>query len=225
MTIYRATRAGLTQTLIRGDLLDQETRDAYRVVLPGQVRAVYSDPPWNPGNSTYWRTHAGLEPRSTYGAFLDAWVDVAAECQDRGAGDVLVEQSANVAHQDLLRAAVQRQPRWTLPERVVYPVRYGSGSRLLPNALIHFGSAGLLPTPYLDPSGMHGEAMTFRVFAGLHLAPGSVVVDPCTGKGMTSRAAHIFGLHFVGSELNPARLDVTLKWLRGQGYAVVEFKS
>lgn len=225
MNIYRATLHGLTQTLIRGDLLDQETRDAYRRLLPAQVRAVYSDPPWNPGNSTYWRTHAGLEPRSTYGAFLDAWVDVAAECIDRGARDVLVEQSANEAHQDLLRVAIRCESRWTLPEHAIYYVRYGSGAKLLPNALLHFGSAGLLTTPHLDPSGTHGEAMTFRVFAGLHLAPGSVVVDPCTGKGMTSRAAHIFGLHFVGSELNPARLDVTLKWLRGQGYDVAEVSS
>ena len=219
IAIYRATRRGLTQTLIRGDLLDVETRNAYRRLLPVEVRAVYSDPPWNPGNGTYWRTHAGLAPRETYDAFLDAWCTVAVECMDRGCMDVLVEQSANVTHQDMLRAAVRRQPRWTLRERTVYPVEYGSGSRLLPNALLHFTDDEPLTT---DPADMHGESMTLRALSGLRLNPGEVIVDPCTGKGMTSRAAHAFGLHFVGSELNPTRLDITLGWLKRQGYVVQE---
>ena len=221
MTFYLARLGSLTQTLFQGDLLDAETRDTYRVILPSKVRVVYSDPPWNPGNGTYWRTHAGLAPRATYDAFLDAWVDVVTECIDRGARDVLVEQSANVAHQDMLRAAIRRQPRWTLPERATYPVLYGSKAKPLPNALLHYGQADLTE----DPSGLRWEPMTRRALSGLDLRPGEVIVDPCTGKGMTSRMAHALGLHFVGSELNPARLDVTLGWLRRKGYDIREISQ
>lgn len=219
MKTYVATRAQQTQTLFQGDILDDEVFDAYRAVIrDGRVGAVYSDPPWNPGNGTYWRTHAGLEPRATYDAFCDAWVRIVALCQQWEATDVLVEQSANADHQNLLRAAIRRSPDWVLVEQQVYPVLYGSGSKLLPNALIHFGGSPLR----VSPEGCSGEVMTFRVFSGLRLGPGEIVVDPCTGRGMTSRAAHIFGLDFIGSELNPARLDITLKWLKKQGYSIVE---
>lgn len=222
-TVYRAIRHDLTQTLIRVDLEDPSTLDLYRRYLPEQVHAVYSDPPWNPGNATYWRTHAKDGRIASYDRFLDGWCAVAALCQERGARNVLVEQSANVAHQDLLRAAIQRCPGWRLLfERRVYTVQYGSGARLLPNALLHFGVSAL----DTDPTGMHGEPMTLRAVRGLSYLPvGGVIVDPCTGKGMTSRTAHAFGLHFVGSELNPERLGVTLKWLRGQGYDVAEVEA
>lgn len=221
MTIYRCTRDNLTQTLICSDLEDAATLDAYRQHLPEQIHAVYSDPPWNPGNATYWRTHAKDGRVAFYGRFLDGWCSVAALCQERGARNVLVEQGANVAHQDLLRAAIRRCPGWVWPERAVYQVRYGTGARLLPNALLHFGADGLLT----DPSGLHGEPMTLRAVYGLKLPPTGVIVDPCTGKGMTSRTAHAFGLHFVGSELNAERLSVTLKWLRGQGYTIAEVEA
>lgn len=220
-TVYRATLGPLTQTLIRADLEDPATLKLYQRYLPEQVHAVYSDPPWNPGNATYWRTHAKDGRIASYDHFLDGWCAVAALCQERGARDVLVEQSANVAHQDLLRAAIRRCPGWRLRERAVYHVEYGSGSKMLPNALLHFGD-GMLET---NPSYMHGEPMTLRAIFGTTPAPGSVIVDPCTGKGMTSRTAHAFGLHFVGSELNAERLDVTLKWLEHQGYTVAEVEA
>lgn len=220
-TVYRATRGPLTQTLIRADLEDPSTLELYRRYLPEMVHAVYSDPPWNPGNATYWRTHARDGRIASYDRFLDGWCAVAALCQERGARDVLVEQSANVAHQDLLRAAIRRCPGWVWSERAVYPVRYGTGAKLLPNALLHFGVSPL----DTDPSGMHGEMMTLRAVYGLKLPPADVIVDPCAGKGMTSRTAHAFGLHFVGSELNPERLGITLKWLRGQGYDVAEVEA
>lgn len=218
MTVYRATRHDLTQVLIRGDLEDPATLDLYQRHLPERIHAVYSDPPWNPGNATYWRTHAKDGRAASYDRFLDGWCAVAELCQERGAVAVLVEQSANVAHQDLLRAAIRRCPGWRLRERSVYAVQYGSGAKMLPNALLHFGGPDLTT----DPTGMYGEPMTLRAVFGTTPTPGHALVDPCTGKGMTSRTAHALGLHFVGSELNPERLGVTIKWLERQGYAVAE---
>jgi hypothetical protein len=47
---------------------------------------------------------------------------------------------------------------------------------------------------------------------------GATVADPCIGKGMTSRLAHEFGLHCVGTELAEKRLAYTTAWLEKKGY-------
>ena len=206
-----------SQRLLCGDLTDPATLRWYEATLPDRVRLVYSDPPWNPGNATFWRTHAGLGPCASYDAFLRAWCGVVALCIARGCADVLVEQSANVRHADMLRAAIAATPGWTLPERAVYPVRYRGGAKMLPNALLHFGGTPLAR----DPSGLHGEAMTRIAFEGLAVRPGDAVVDPCMGKGTTSRVAHKLGADVVGSELNPRRLAITTGWLERRGYRAV----
>ncbi len=220
---YRATRGSLTQNLLRTDLQDPKTLDLYRRILPDAVQTVYSDPPWNPGNASYWRTHAGLEACASYNAFLDAWIAVVVEAISRGAQDVCTEQSIKKEHCDMLLKRIEANPGWTLPLLERWKVYYGSpnsaGCRL-PNELLHFGKTPLLT----DPEGMRAEPMTIRVCAGLKLQPGATLVDPCMGKGMSSRMAHYFGMNCVGSELNPKRLAVTLEWLRGQGYTVEEVR-
>ena len=208
---YRCTFCDCTQILMCRDLEDPKTLEDYRRLLPNRVRLVYSDPPWNPGNATYWRTHAKMAPCFSYERFLDAFASVVALAADMGAGDILIEQSANIAHSNYLLRAFERCGI-SVPLRRRYEVLY-SGH---PNALFHFG----LRVLHTDPSGMSGEAMTLRACAGVCAPSGSWVVEPCTGKGMTSRMAHCFGWNLVGSELNQKRLDVTLAWLKRQGYAI-----
>lgn len=217
MTV-RCVRGDLTQIFRCGDLLDADAVPWYREHLPPRVRLVYSDPPWNPGNGKFWRTKAGLDLRSTYDDFLAAWCAVVALCQRRGCTDVLVEQSINAAHANLLRAAIARTEGWTLPERGVWRVLYGTGAKLLPNALLHFGTGTLIA----DPTDLSGESMTLRAVTGLRpmVAPGDTIVDPCMGLGRTSRIAHYLGCSAVGSELDPKRLARTIGWLAGQGYAI-----
>ena len=173
---------------------------------------VYSDPPWNPGNAKYWRTHARVrqtESDDGYQAFLKAW------CREVIAyhpASVLVEQSANWGHASMLLAAAEDSPGWRWPLLEHWEIQYGHPRR--PNRLLHFGTRRLES----DPSGMSGEAMTRAVFDGLRLTPGMVVADPCMGLGTTSRVAHAFGLHCAGTELNPKRLARTIEWLRRHGY-------
>lgn len=214
--MYVCTLGDQRQILLCGDLQDPETLAWYRAHLPDRVRLVYSDPPWNPGNATYWRTHAGRERCESYTAFLRAWCSVVVECMARGAEDVLVEQASNPKHHNMLLDVAGALPGWALPEVGRHAVLYGSGSRLLPNLLLHFGRRALAA----DPAGLHGEPMTRRVFDGLDLAPGAWVCDPCMGLGMTSRMAHHFGLNAIGSELNPKRLERTVGWLIRRGYTV-----
>lgn len=64
--------------------------------------------------------------------------------------------------------------------------------------------------------------MTIRAISSTLLPPGKVILDPCIGCGMTSRACHALGHHCIGLELNPHRLLRTVNWLVKQGYKVVE---
>jgi len=216
--VVRYVRGPRYQVLACRDIQAPETlRELQNDLLPGHIDLVYSDPPWNPGNATYWRTHAGLEPCPDYAAFVERWATVGAECIQRGARHVLVEQSSNEAHAAILMRAIEARPGWTLPLLERWTVYYGSpGSKSVsrPNTLLHFGERRLST----DPSGMHGEPMTIRACAGLGLAPGATVVDMCIGKGMTSRMAHYFEWDCVGTEINPKRLAKAADWLRRQGY-------
>lgn len=222
MIVYTYTRGPLKQILINADLENPATFAAYMKLMPKRVNLVYSDPPWNPGNATYWRTHAGEAPCPSYDKFLDAWGRVVAECISRGADNVFTEQSVNPKHQAMLHAAIARNPAWILPLRQTWTVFYGSpGSASVrrPNSLLQF-CAPQAPSLLTDPSNMAGEPMTTRVCAGIQgMRPGDWVCDPCMGKGMTSRQAHYFEWNCIGSEINASRLAVTRKWLAGQGYA------
>jgi hypothetical protein len=133
---------------------------------------------------------------------------------------VFCEQSVNAKHRGMFLAAVARCSGWELPLLEEWTVYYGSpGSRscVRPNTLLHFGGEKLAG----DPSGLSGEAMTRCVFDALGLPAGTVVADPCMGKGMTSRQAHEHGCDCFGTELNPARLEKTIAWLLKRGYREV----
>lgn len=210
MTVYRATRHDLTQVLIRGDLEDASTLDLYRCHLPERVHAVYSDPPWNPGIATWFRSHAGFPPLISFDAFNSALASVLAVCTERGATAMLVEQSADTAHQQsFLNAA---SARGLPPIQRTYRVRYSGGV----NDLLHLSGQPLTT----DPSDLGGITMTTTALLGLGLPKGAWLVDPCLGKGLTSRAAHRLGLNLLGGELAAHRLDATIKWLIARGYIV-----
>lgn len=198
---------GLSQRVAVCDITTRTPRDRRHL-----ADLVYSDPPWNPGNEKYWRTHAAANPSRGYDGFLDAWCREVIAYDPR---DVLVEQSANWEHANMLLAAIERNPCWRWPLLEHWEIQYGHPRR--PNRLLHFGTRRLS----IDPTGMNGEAMTRRVFEGLGVVAGETVADPCTGLGTTSRVAHSFGANFIGTEINPARAARTIKWLTGHGYQEV----
>src|SRR5574343_168252 len=203
---------GLTQALARADLTTPDGLATFRSQLAGRrAWLVYSDPPWDPGNEKYWRRHAKLAPPlAGFDRLMDAWV---ACCLAADPEHVLVEMSIHADRNRWFFDAVARAgAAWRWPEQRRYEVRYSS--QKLPNLLVHYG-----PTPLTtDPSGLAGQPMSHTAFAGLGMPRGSLVVDPCTGLGMTSRLAHVFGCHFAGTELNPARLARTVAWAEKRGY-------
>ena len=101
----------------------------------------------------------------------------------------------------MLRVGLPLRRRWT--------IFYGPRSKPLPNTLALYGPRDL----ELAVDGLHGEPVTREALRTL-VRPGMVVLDPCTGLGMTARLTHRFGGRFRGSEMNAARLARTEAWLR-----------
>lgn len=206
---YIMRAKGREQRLSVADLTTDGPDVMSEQLLGRRVAVVYSDPPWNPGNEKYWRRYAAKEPPTSYDRLLDGWV----KCAVMGDPDhILVEQSVNAQHRNMLRAAIERSDGWSLPFVEEWVVLYGSPKR--ENVLMHFGKTKL----HVDPTGLSGKALTRAVFSALDLPTGSLVMDPCMGLGTTSRMAHEFGLDCVGTELNAARLERTKATLRRFGY-------
>lgn len=219
---YRVEGNETVQKLAVADLEEPTHVDAVRDLLPGTVDMVYSDPPWDPGNRKYWRTHAEADHEGTYDDFLDSWCGLVGECvQERGTEHVFTEQSFNDEPRQMFLDAVERTEAWTLPLTGEFKVFYGSPgsrSRQNPNMLLHFGDDGLTT----DPSGLDGEPMTIRACAGVDVPPGSTVYDLCMGKGMTSRMALYYQWDCIGTEINPKRLGKTITWLERKNFEVSE---
>ena len=206
---------GLKQILAVGDLCGEGGVWLMEQLasLP-RMRLVYSDPPWNPGNAKYWRTHAGDTTRVAYSELLLAWCKVVVAS---GATDVFCEQSHIDKHRQMLFDAVAETPEFPplLEQWIVY---YGSLGCIRPNSLLHFGEWPISS----NPANRCNAAMTREVFLGFPNLAQGWVLDPCIGKGMTSRMAHQFGMNCLGLELNPKRLAHTLQWLERKGYTIHE---
>lgn len=167
---------------------------------------VYSDPPWGPGNLQFWATmhDRGSVPRETWPRFLAAFC-VAVARHSKPEAPVFVEMGLRWV--DELDAAMRVEG---LGRRRRWPITYGPKKKPLPNVLTLYGPHDVaveLPDP------PHGEPVT-RAILGAVVRPGMLVLDPCTGLGMTARITHRLGAHFRGCELNPARLERTAAWLR-----------
>lgn len=167
---------------------------------------IYSDPPWGPGNQQYWHTmrERGAAPRTSWSDFLAAFC-VACATHRRPDAPVFVEMGPRWL--DELDTAMRsvglvKQRQWS--------ILYGAKKKPHPNAVTLYGPTDIaidLPDPPF------GEPVT-RAILGAVVTPGMVVLDPCTGLGMTARIAHTLGASFRGTEMNAVRLERTAAWLR-----------
>lgn len=167
-----------------------------------RATVVYSDPPWGEGNLRYWRTAAGDSLRPRWEDFRGQWCASVAAAIEPGA-PVFVEMGERWADDfvaALAAVGIVVTRRWT--------VQYGHPPR--PNVLLYAGP--VLPAGF-DPSALNGPALPRACVAAV-ARPGTIVLDPCCGKGYTARAAVLAGMHFRGVELNAERLAVTERWLR-----------
>lgn len=186
--------------------------------LMGDERAdvVYSDPPWGPGNQKYWHTQnaRGSAPLTDWPGFLRAFCRSIADVRKPEA-PVFVEMGTRwVADLDaaMAEAGLAFRARWI--------ITYGPKNKPLPNVLNLYGPAHV---NFEMPSPPHGEPVTRAVISGamnqlwsLGRRTNRIVLDPCTGLGMTARITDTHGDLFRGTELNPARLARTVAWLQAR---------
>ncbi len=166
----------------------------------------YSDPPWGPRNQQYWHTmnRRGSEPQTSWPAFLDTF---AAICRTHTTpfAPIFVEMGLRWMG-DLDRA----MGKFDLFPQKRWDILYGPKKSPLPNTLTLYASSkrAVEDSGAFDivmPELPHGEPVTKAVLSAV-VKPGDVVLDPCTGLGMTARITHKLGGVFRGSELNRARL-------------------
>ena len=193
--------------LVCGDITVAETLET----LMGDDRAdvIYSDPPWGPGNQQYWHTmrERGTAPRTSWPAFLAAFCGICARYR-RPTSPVFVEMGVrwvDELDEEMAKVGLERQRRWT--------IFYGPKKKPLPNTLSLFGERAV---DVVMPVPAHGEPVTRSALAAV-IEPGAIVLDPCTGLGMTARLTHALGGSFRGSEMNAARLARTEAWLCKRG--------
>lgn len=167
---------------------------------------IYTDPPWGPGLLQMFATmnERGSVPAMGWMAFLDSVAAICAQHRAPGA-PVFVEMGCRWT-QDL----DERMSAHHLPLQRRWEVTYGSDRR--PSTLVLYGEKSISLQMPVPP---HGEAVTGAVLGAL-VRPGTIVLDPFTGLGMTARITHKLGGYFRGTELNPKRMERTVKWLRSK---------
>lgn len=192
---HRLLCGDLTATGTVADLMAGELADV-----------VYVDPPWGPGLLQMFATKhvPGSAPRLPWPRFLGMLAAVLS-AHAKPEAPIFVEMGQSWVY-DL--DAAMASHGFVLRRRL--PTTYGSGKDPRPATVSLYGACQATITM---PDPPHGEAVT-RAILGAVVRPGMVVLDPCTGLGMTARITHNLGGSFRGLELVPARLEKTAAWLR-----------
>jgi len=173
--------------------------------LMGSERAdvIYSNPPSDEKHHKYWYSINGSARRTSWAEFLNAFCDVCASFRTPDA-PVFVEMGV----QGLRDLDLAMQKVGLVRQRIWENLK---GSPMRPYTLTLYGSRDIS----INLPDKHGPALTKAVLSAVVL-PGMIVLDPCTGKGVTARHTHRLGGRFRGCELNQNRLDVAVDWLRKQ---------
>ena len=148
---------------------------------------VYADPPWDQGLYRTFHTHAGLPDPS------HPWTDLYRRIlQLADGGPCFIEGS--VAQEAAVAAIMDG---WEF--YASWPVR----SQFRRWCVLHY-SGPALPAGLPGLAGLRDDA---TVAAILRAYPPGVVLDPCCGLGITSRAAEAAGWASVNMELHPRRMS------------------
>lgn len=163
--------------------------------------AMYVDPPWDKGIARTFRTKAFGKDNSRPVDFMGSLMPLILGVSTRFSGPCAMQMGHR--HGDDVAALIARL-HGCRPSRadITYHRRH-------PNYLYTFHSGG---EPSMDSSlfsGLDDEETPGRFCE--HLPSGSVLVDPCTGRGLTPFTAMRFGFGGVFMELNPRRLAVGVK--------------
>jgi DNA modification methylase len=188
-------------TLICADLEDIEPEQIARYGVPDLI---YADLPYNAALASGYRTKAGMPRKVNYASFLYRVARLSLMCR----GSTFIE-TGNAS------VAATRQVFENVGFALVgtWPITY---YRTHPAALLRFIHAEDAPSPIGNASGLDDEDTPGWAMANAS-AHGDLVADWCTGRGLTPVAAHHHGRRFIGTELHPRRLAVTLEKLAALG--------
>lgn len=176
-----------------GDLMAADTIEWLDSVTP---RLIYCDPPWGQALATGFRTKAGLTDFVSYQdlfARVFFWIDTL-----RPKMPVYFEQGKKWVRemQSIADAAgLEVEAEWAI-----------TYDRKVPATLTLFNGYN---KPYPDFTGVD-DPKTPAMAIVAHTVEGDIVMDPMVGRGQTAISTAIAGRTFVGTELSPHRVSVTL---------------
>jgi hypothetical protein len=151
---------------------------------------VYADPPWDQGLYKTFHTHAGLAQPSR------PWTDLYQRIVFLSAGAPCFIEGSTAQEQE---AAAVLDGIGGAECYAVWTIR----SQFRRWCVLHY-TGPPLPAELPDLTGMRDD-QTVAAVLGTY-APG-LVLDPCCGLGITSRAAQAAGWRSVNYELHPRRMS------------------
>jgi hypothetical protein len=190
-----------------GDLQLGSWQAAHRAAGEPRISLLYADPPWGAGNAKTFRTKAGLNDGPVDFPALVQAIAVIADL----AAEWVIEMGGRQAAQT---SAILED----VTGRSIHAYRGGWGRKAVPGA-VQRGEAEYSKMQYLTTSTraecLDGVCDDYTPPLAIEALtqPGQWVTDCCTGRGLTPRSALKLGRRFVGSELNPRRMAITLQKL------------
>jgi hypothetical protein len=192
-----------------GDIQRDTFQLAHQAAGAPRISLLYSDPPWGAGNARTFRTKAGLRDGPVDFTILAQ--HIAALC--RLAAHYIIEMGGR--YYQHVQTILQ-----DVTERPVHAYRGGWGPRAKPGAVARgearYSSMRYLTSTELDVLDGTCDHYTPALSINALTQPGDWIADCCTGRGLTPRSAISSGRRFVGSELNPRRVAITLQKLSNE---------
>lgn len=156
---------------------------------------VFTDPPADKGNMKRYYTKLDRKPEGTYSHFLERlfeWIDAIAPKH------VFIEVFK--ANKEQVRGLLQERFKHLTetPHTYYFSKKYKC-------YIIHGTNEA---TDFKLPEGIDEERAIEWVCKNLTF---DCIADPCMGQGLVGYYAHKYGKQFVGTELNPTRLEILSK--------------
>lgn len=187
----------------------EKTRDIVYVeqqpkIIRLQQCIVYVDAPWTPANETAFRHKAGLA-KGNFQQFVQCFWQV---LLDADVDEIFLEHTGSIPIAENpyfteCPKAYQRVKTWA----ILYKGKRPCGLTLFTRRGFPANSRVFdLDDEITGKDDVHTPGILLKVYP-----KSSVVLDLCFGMGLTARAAHEAGHHFIGVELHPRRMAVALK--------------
>lgn len=188
---------------------DLMTSTLYTDVLKEHTPTLlYSDPPWGNALLNGFRTKAGLA-KATYDV-QHLYMKISSLGHERDI-PIYLEGSKPDHRDGVLIPPTMEAPGYD--HQWGWYVTYGKKNA--PSGLYYCGKEPVPPVLVNELTGVNDVHLPGKVMRAY--GPSGVVIDPCSGRGVTSREAFRSGWTSVLNELNPARMSAALARAEKEG--------